>query len=118
MALRRERESVGWRMPNPCGYNASMNEATSESLSVGVRELKDRLSAHLDRVKRGEELTVTERGRPIARLAPVGPDVDRMAVLVEAGVVRPAAGRRVLPGRRVEVGGDRPLSDEIAAQRR
>ena len=39
--------------------------------SVGVRDLKNRLSHHLKRVRAGAHLTVTERGRPIATLAPV-----------------------------------------------
>jgi prevent-host-death family protein len=40
--------------------------------SVGVRELKGQLSRYLKRVKRGERLAITERGRLIAVLsAPV-----------------------------------------------
>ena len=39
--------------------------------TVGVRELKNRLSHHLKRVRAGARLTVTERGKPIATLAPV-----------------------------------------------
>ena len=39
--------------------------------AVGVRDLKNRLSYHLKRVRAGARLTVTERGRPIATLAPV-----------------------------------------------
>lgn len=39
--------------------------------NVGVRELRQNLSRYLDRVKAGEDLTVTERGRPVARLIPV-----------------------------------------------
>ena len=37
---------------------------------VGVRELRQNLSRHLDRVKAGESLTVTEHGRVVARLVP------------------------------------------------
>ena len=37
---------------------------------VGVRELRQNLSRYLDRVKRGEELVVTERGEQVARLIP------------------------------------------------
>jgi prevent-host-death family protein len=37
---------------------------------VGVRELRQNLSKYLDRVKAGENLTVTERGRVVARLVP------------------------------------------------
>jgi prevent-host-death family protein len=40
-------------------------------MDVGVRELKARLSEHLDRVARGEVLTVTSRGRRVAQIIPV-----------------------------------------------
>ena len=36
--------------------------------TVGVRELRQNLSRYLDRVKLGEALVVTERGREVARL--------------------------------------------------
>jgi prevent-host-death family protein len=39
--------------------------------AVGVRDLKNRLSHHLKRVRAGVRLTVTERGKPIATLAPI-----------------------------------------------
>ena len=42
--------------------------------SVGVRELRQNLSKHLERVKRGETLTVTDRGREVAKLVPSVPD--------------------------------------------
>ncbi len=90
-----------------------------ESVSVGVRELKNRLSAHLDLVKSGWEIVVTERGRPIARLSPVDADVDRMADLVKAGIVQPPrSGTRRLPVERVNLVGGSSLDDDVAAQRR
>jgi len=39
---------------------------------VGVRELRQNLSKYLDRVKAGEDLAVTEHGREVARLVPIG----------------------------------------------
>lgn len=39
--------------------------------SVGIAELKAQLSEYLARVKAGEELLITERGRPIARIQPL-----------------------------------------------
>jgi prevent-host-death family protein len=39
---------------------------------VGVRELKASLSRYLVRVREGETIEVTDRGRPVARLVPVG----------------------------------------------
>ncbi len=44
--------------------------------TVGVRELRQNLSRYLERVKAGETLTVTERGREVARLIPSHPDID------------------------------------------
>lgn len=39
--------------------------------SAKVSELKAHLSRYLARVKRGEEVVVTERGEPIAKLVPL-----------------------------------------------
>jgi len=44
--------------------------------SVGVRELKSGLSRYLKRVRAGARVTVTERGRPIATLAPISVPAD------------------------------------------
>lgn len=97
-----------------------MGVATSRlGSTVGVRELKNQLSSFLDRVKAGEQITVTEHGRPIARLSRVGGDVDRMAELVAAGIVQPAIQpRRRLPARRVKIAdGSSSLADIVAEQR-
>ena len=48
---------------------------------VGVRELRRHLSRYLERVKAGEALIVTERGREVARLIPSGTRADRYAEL-------------------------------------
>ena len=39
--------------------------------TASVSKLKASLSAYLRRVERGEEVLVTDRGRPVARLTPV-----------------------------------------------
>ena len=39
-------------------------------MEVGIRELKAKLSEHLQRVDEGETIIVTDRGRPVARLVP------------------------------------------------
>lgn len=82
---------------------------------AGVRELRNHLSRYLARVKAGEELTVTDRGRAIARLVPVDRPrpLDR---LIAEGVVEPAAGARRRPARRIAVA--EPVSDLVAEQRR
>jgi antitoxin (DNA-binding transcriptional repressor) of toxin-antitoxin stability system len=40
--------------------------------TVGVRELKNRLSEYLRLVRRGEEILVTDRGQVVAELRPPG----------------------------------------------
>lgn len=40
-------------------------------MEVSVRELKDRLSEYLRRVRNGDRVIVTDRKRPIAELGPV-----------------------------------------------
>ncbi len=59
--------------------------------TVGVRELRQNLSVYLDRVKKGEALTVTEHGAAVALLRPLpsaGTALDR---LVAEGQARPPA---------------------------
>lgn len=56
--------------------------------SVGVRELRDKLSEYLRRVRRGELLVITDRGRPIGELSPAaaGRGVERARELVRRNV--------------------------------
>lgn len=59
---------------------------------ASVAALKARLSEFLDAVKAGEEVIVTERGRPIARLEPVNAieQADaRIRWLIRTGLARP-----------------------------
>jgi prevent-host-death family protein len=59
--------------------------------SVGIRELRQNLSRYIERVKAGESLAVTERGREVARLTPAGPKDSPIARLVaERGATMPA----------------------------
>jgi prevent-host-death family protein len=65
-------------------------------VKISVSQLKARLSEHLRRVKGGEEVIVTERGRAIAVLSPVPPSRTGQAeldALVEAGLARRAKRR-------------------------
>ena len=39
---------------------------------AGIAELKARLSGYLKKVRAGEEVLITDRGHPVARLTPVG----------------------------------------------
>ncbi len=66
--------------------------------TVGVRELKTHLSAHLRDVERGDVVLVTDRGRVVAELRPPGTAATALTPvalarqrLVDAGLLRPAA---------------------------
>ena len=63
--------------------------------TVGVRELKNRLSVFLRRVKAGERLTVTERGRPVAVIspAPLTRDDERIEAMIREGIARWGGGK-------------------------
>jgi len=82
---------------------------------VGVRELHDRLSEHLERVQRGEQALVTRRGQPIARLSGVDGS-DPLEDLVRRGLVKlPVRPRKRHPPR-VKARGS--VSELIPEQRR
>jgi len=83
---------------------------------TGIRDLRDHLSRYLERVRAGEELTVTDRGRPVARLVPVD-SASTFDRLVAEGLVMPAATRgRSRPT--TPVAADGPVSELVAEQRR
>ena len=65
--------------------------ATKEDFvsTVGVRELKNRLTQYLRRTKQGDEVVVTERGRPIALIQAIQ-SAERAASL-DARLARLAA---------------------------
>ena len=72
--------------------------------TAGVREALQNLSVLLDEVKKGREVVITERGRPVAKLVP--PDRPR-----GRGVPNLAAFRRTMPVL------DPPLSTTVADER-
>ncbi|MGB8382897.1 MAG: type II toxin-antitoxin system prevent-host-death family antitoxin [Dermatophilaceae bacterium] len=79
---------------------------------VGIRALKQNASAVIAQAAAGEQVTITDRGRPVAQLSPIA--ASRLAQLVAAGLARPAKHDLAdLPS--PEPGPD--LSGELAAQR-
>lgn len=59
--------------------------------TVGISELKNRLSHYLEGVRRGEEILIRDRNRPIARIVPLT-GVDEFSeeelALAAAGILR------------------------------
>lgn len=98
-----------------CGYTATMQVATSRT-EVGIRELKNDLSKYIERVRAGEEVIVTDRGRPVARLSSLDRSADHLADLVAAGLVRPPSSAKRHRPRPIKANGT--VSDLVAEQRR
>ena len=61
-----------------------------------VSELKARLSEYLNQVKAGMEVLITDRGKPVARLAPIVRSKDLKESLVrmeKQGLIKLGSGR-------------------------
>ncbi|MFQ6016184.1 MAG: type II toxin-antitoxin system Phd/YefM family antitoxin [Anaerolineae bacterium] len=66
-------------------------------MTVGIRELKARLSAYVQQVKAGATLVITERGKPVGRIVPLSPSVEtRVQELVQAGLMA-WSGHKLVP---------------------
>ena len=94
--------------------------------SVGVRELKDRLSHYLRAVRMGGIVEVTVRGKPVARLVPVSPRrgttlsrelEDRMWELAAEGFLTWNGERNQIPEAVAVNRGSELLSDLVVEDR-
>jgi prevent-host-death family protein len=84
-------------------------------MEIGIRELRADLSRYVKRVQNGEDIVVTDRGVPVARLVPMNGQrkIDR---LIAAGLVSPAPKPKGRPPRPVKTLGT--VSDLVSEQRR
>ncbi len=77
---------------------------------IGIREAKARLSHVLHDVQAGAEWLITDRGKPVARIVPVGDAPltldQRLRILEERGVIEPS------PGGAAPIDATRPLPVE------
>lgn len=97
------------------GYNGHIMQTT-----VGIRELKDRLSYFLRCVQEGHDVVITDHGRPVALLRPVSGDLpteseeQHLAALSARGLLRLGRGLEV----RVPRGKPGPSLSEAVIQER
>ena len=97
-------------------------EKAPMAITVGVRELRDGLTRHLRRVRRGGRVVVSSRGTPIAVLFPYrGGDraswTSRLTALFQSSQVQ-AAERPFLRRPPLVRGHGRPASELIVEDRR
>ena len=56
-------------------------------IRVGTRELRNKFSEYMRRVKKGETIIVTERGKAVAQFMPASQSVEeRIWAMVDAGL--------------------------------
>jgi prevent-host-death family protein len=84
-------------------------------MNVGVRELRDGLSRHLAQVRAGRTVTITDHGRPVARIVPID-TLNALEQLVAEGRVQPATVPKRPAPKPVRAAGT--VSDLIDEQRR
>lgn len=89
-----------------------------DTMDVAVSALRAELSSWLDRVRAGEEIVVTDRGVPVARLTPID-SAPRLAQLVREGVLsKPERASRPKATGTERAVATEPVSSLIAEQRR
>ncbi|GMV43338.1 MAG: hypothetical protein AMXMBFR64_50540 [Myxococcales bacterium] len=86
---------------------------------IGIKELRDTLSATIARVKRGEAVTVTERNEPVAVILPVREqtsDDEALWQAVRDGMVSWSGGHPAARRRR-PLGAGEPVSAAVMEDR-
>lgn len=85
-------------------------------MDVGIRELRAGLSRYVARVKDGQEIVVTEHGKPVAKLVPMNGERKRDR-LIREGVLIPAQRPEAPRPEPIRVDGDVRLSEIVLEMR-
>lgn len=85
-------------------------------ISVGVKELKAKLSSYLDEVQKGKQIIITEHGREVAIVTGISIERSAIKALTEAGKAHWSGGKpKGIIG--IKIKGN-PLSDTVLEERR
>lgn len=91
-------------------------------IQAGIKEVKNNLSRYLKQVKEGNEVTITDRGKPIARIIKENSkrlDIQTaLAPLIEKGIVvmpRSRLNKKTLKNRQLS---GKSVSDMVIEDRR
>lgn len=85
-------------------------------MEAGIRDLRDHLSRYLDIVRDGQEVTVTDHGRAVARLVPLDRPRPLDRLIAEGLVTAANIPKRARTKRAIAAKGT--VSDLVAEQRR
>jgi len=87
-------------------------------VDVAVTDLRAHLSDWLARAHEGEEIVVTERGTPVARLTGLNTRTALERLTDEGVIARPARSRRPAANALARPRSHRPVADLVNDQRR
>jgi len=111
---RQKQERRGIDADGECSHHGYM----AQRATVGARELKTRLGAYLQQVRRGRTLVVTDRGQPVAELKPLpGRPTNEDAKLERLKALGAVTRRPLAPFRPIRARDRRLVSDAIIADR-
>lgn len=83
--------------------------------TVGIRELKARLSSYIDKARNGQQIVITDHGIEVAVLNPVTPERRAIMSLVKEGDAHWSGGRpRGLDGIKIR---GKAISETILEER-
>jgi len=87
-------------------------------ITIGIKQAKIHLSEYLRKVRAGERVVITERGKPIAEITkPRGAGNERLEAMVRDGEAIWSGGKPRGSRKRVKIKG-RPISETVIEDRR
>ena len=88
------------------------------SMNVAVSELRAHLSEWLDRARQGDEVVITDRGVPIARLLGLTATTTLERLAADGVIARATAAPRPRAAGQPRPRSRRPVADQVSDQRR
>lgn len=89
-------------------------------MSIGIRELRNTLSKQIAAVRDGETIIVTDHGKPVAQITPIGEDAWHHRMVAEGRITpakRPKRSLSELPEPGPPLKGDKTLMDLVLEDR-
>ena len=87
-------------------------------ITIGIRQAKSHLAEYLRKVRTGERVVITERGKPIAEITkPRSAADERLEGMIREGLATWGGGKPRGSKKRVKIKGQ-PISETVIEERR
>jgi prevent-host-death family protein len=85
-------------------------------ITVGIKELKAKLSNYVGKVQEGEEVVITDHGREVAIVIPITAERRAVRSLIDSGMAKWSGGKpKGKPGLKIK---GKPLAETVLEERR